>query len=139
MHLPEPARARRRRLTLKVALRRRRRHLAIIHPGYLTNPGPDCICGTSAFYFSKKCWPRHCSKRNGSPKAGHGLCGSGRRWAVEVRMRSRRLARDLTAGRIGWDWVEPGATFYGEVEPRRLREASRRPRRARLGDAGHLR
>ena len=45
------------------------------------------------------------------------------RWAVEVRIRSRRLARDLTAGRVGFDWVEPPSTFYGEVERRRLREA----------------
>lgn len=120
----ESRRGRRRRLTLKVALRRRHRHLAIAHPEYLIDPVPenvDCVCETSRLYFASGNHHRFCSKRiPGNPKQGRG-CKRGWRWAVVMRIRSRRLARDLTAGRISYDRVEPPRGFFGEVERRRLR------------------
>jgi hypothetical protein len=126
MDFQEPKRGRRRRLTLKVALRRGHRHIAIAHPQYLINPVPenvDCVCETSRYYFASGTHHRFCSKRiHGNPKHGRG-CKQGLRCAVLARIRSKRLARDLTAGRISYDWVEPAATFYGDVERRRLREA----------------
>lgn len=124
----EPERARTRRHTLKVARRRRHLHLLETHPEYLINPSPenvDCVCETSRFYFAKKFRRHRCSKRrHGNPKFGQGVCHLCRRAAVDARIRSRRLARDLASGRVGYDDVEPARTFYGMVERRRPRPAS---------------
>ena len=120
----EPVRARRRRLTLRVARRRRHRHLESTHPEYLIDPSPenvDCVCETSRFYFAKKYARHRCSKRQrGNPKYGTG-CKWGLRDAVLARIFSRRLARDLAAGRVECDRVEPPRSSRGWVERRRLR------------------
>ena len=80
----------------------------------------------NTFFFAKKYRRHSCSKRKrGNPKYGRGCCGQGRRWAVHARIRSRRLARDLTAGRVAYDFVEPPRGFYGEVERRRARDGQR--------------
>ena len=116
----ESRRGRRRRLTLKVALRRRLIHLRQTHPEYLIDPSPenvDCVCETSAFYFAKKFSRHSCGKRkHGRPKVGYGVCHGFTRWAAIQRSRSKRLARDLTAGRADYEGVEPAKGFFGELE-----------------------
>lgn len=115
----EPRRRRRRRETLRVALCRRRIHLQQTHLAYWLNPTPeniDCVCEASRFYFAKRSLGCDCRKRRrGHCKYGGG-CKSGRRVAVEARIKSRRLVRDLMGGRLDPDWVASGRGFWGLVE-----------------------
>jgi hypothetical protein len=121
----ESRRGRRRRLTRRVALRRRHAHLSLVHPEYLANPSPenvDCVCEIAPYYFAKR--PPFASagrrRRRGQPKLGRG--NDYPRMSAEMRSRSNRRARDLTAGRVPFDWVEPGRGFYGALERRAPRE-----------------
>jgi hypothetical protein len=97
----ESKRAERRCRTRTVARRRRDRHLAWLS----TFPGVDDTRDAPLYRFARHYLRHRCGKRrHGRPKVGRGACyGWDLRAAVRTRIRSRRLARGLTAGRIDRD------------------------------------
>ena len=121
METLEPRRGRRRRLTLTIARRRRERYARL-----WWDLSPEKFASRprgSLFFFTRHYWHDPCSKKgSGSPKFGTG-CKRGYRWTALMRLWSKRLARDVAAGRVDPDWVEPPRGFYGMVEQKRLREA----------------
>ena len=114
----EPRRARRIRLTLRIAANRRRQHLARIH-GDPTGANVDCVCELAATYFAKRkgagCSCR--KRRKGRPKLTSGLC----KMEMRVRIyRMRRVARRLgefSRGRV-LDWEDDDAVLLAEASVR---------------------
>lgn len=91
-HLTEKPRARRRRLTLKIATRRARRRAW--ERGTLEAPSPMRFASVSGFGCP-------CSAhRKGRPKIGTGCHSFEVRSAVALRRLNRRLAADLLSGRL---------------------------------------
>lgn len=114
----ESSRAERRRETGRVIRRRLRRYgdECAFFNGWMNvsveSPDPD-----RAHYYACHYRRHHCGKRrHGRPKVGYGACRNYTRDAVDARVLSRRLERELTAGRIRPDEVLPPRGFYGHVE-----------------------
>ena len=97
--LREPRRARRRRLTRKAALRRRKAHIRWSHPVELGDVPSCCICERSVHYFSKRpaldlfWW--HRNRLKGRPRQTYGDVGE-RNHIYNWRSQSRELNRLLS-------------------------------------------
>ncbi len=106
MQREKDRRAKRRELTLRLALRRRLRHIHRAHPDYLLDPSPenvDCVCEIAPYYFAKQSGGCRCSKKKKrSPKYGRGCCYryEGARQTVHSRVRAKKLMHALARGWI---------------------------------------
>ncbi len=110
----ESKRAARRRHAYRIARRRLRlgRWLWCGLGGDRVVDLPDTRLG----YFTANFERHRCGKRKrGRPKTGYGACYPFLREAGRARILSRRLTRDLTAGRIDPDDVLPSRGFHGIV------------------------
>jgi len=102
----EPKRARRIRLTRRVAARRRSDHLALIH-GDPTGSNVDCVCELADTYFAKikgrgcmKC----SSRRKGRPKLSGGMCKFGRRDRIYFLRRQVRQVKEMSRrSKVNWE------------------------------------
>lgn len=100
----EGRRARRRRVSLTIARRRREEHIALVHRDRSTGiTNVACICELADTYFSKR--SAHgcgCRKRTkGRPKVACGMCDIGARdRIIHWRQEARALRVDVRAGRL---------------------------------------
>lgn len=104
----EKRRARRRRLTFTVALRRRDHHLSVVHGGA---ENVDCTCELANTYFAKRrALACDCRKRRkGRPRADVGMCDVGSRDRIyEWRQEVRELRDAIRAGR---EFEDPDRTW----------------------------
>lgn len=95
----EKRRARRRRLTLTIAHRRRAHHLSVVHDGA---DDVDCVCELADTYFAKRrVQACNCRKRTkGNPRVACGMCEIGMRDRIyEWRQEIRELQAEVRAGR----------------------------------------
>lgn len=106
----EKRRARRRRLTLTVALRRRKDHLSVVHGGA---EDVDCVCELADTYFAKrKSRSCDCRKRKkGNPRVACGMCDIGNRDRIYDWRREARVLQDA---------VRAGRTLHEVLEPVRI-------------------
>ena len=97
----EARRARRIRITLELALRRRAEHLKVVHRGDVG--AVDCACELANTYFAKRrpigC---NCRKRaRGAPRRDAGMCNAGERDRIYGWRREDRECMDaVRAGRL---------------------------------------
>lgn len=138
----EPKRARRRRLTLSVAKRRRDEHLRRFHFDATTGlTDVDCVCELADTYFAKRAaLACDCRKRRkGRPKVAAGMCDIGNRARIYTWRREARAVR-WTAEATEPEWTWPrgrrGAKPYTieEFSPRRGTWSVNLKRYRRVGD-----